>query len=427
MNIANIFKRMFNKSAKSRPAFARDYTSAPSIFQSADRTATTFACMDRIASEFAALNFAIYDKRTRAKTARHSLQAVLTEPNREERRRTFFYQSAIDYLNGGCYWLKIFVDGAVASLVRLERGGIVIYRDEKTNERKFAYNGVIYTNNDIVFIPSRFEYNTLRGGVSVFDAARGAFETAAEVEKFTRSSFANGILGKRVVIDYEKSRKQFTDEQLEATRNNFVNVYSGVENAGKPIMQGNGVEYKELGDKTDNAAAELIDNRRFQEHEIAKIFGIPEQLLGGMGSKDAAGSIEDAFLLFNEFAIRPMAQAFEDAVNSMLDESRYYFEFDYNGVLKVSFEKRIDAYIKQITNGLLSPNEARQKENMDAIEAGDNHFMPANLMPLNEETIKAYMAKQKNEIAQGKDGFGQGEVNPADPDAQHSLAGDDKQ
>lgn len=422
-----IFKRFLNRNAKPRPRLAGDYTASAGLVR-VDRTATIFACMDRIASEFAALNFAIYDKHTRQKVKRHNLLLTLQEPNKEERHYTFFYQSAIDYLNGGCFWLKVYVDGLIWGLHRLNRWEVNVMRRPESNERYFTYNGKEYSGEDIVYIPSRFGYDTKAGGISIFDAADGAFETARQLEKFTQSSFANGVIGERVVIDVSEAREEsITREQIDALRNDFVRTNCGVENVGKPIVQDSGVKYNVIGKSIDNKTVELSENRKFQEHEIAKIFGVPRQLLSASSDE---GSLEDAFILFNEFALRPLAAQFQDAINGLLDEARYYFEFDYNGVLKVSLEKRIDAYIKQINNGLLSPNEARRKENMDAIEAGDNYFMPVNLMPLNDETVAAYMAKQKNEAEAGKKGFGQSSeeaVNPTDEEAQHFAGGDDKQ
>lgn len=425
MNIIDTIKRALNKNAMPRPVIANDYTSAVQVL-SAERTATIHACMDKIAAEFASLNFAIYNKKTRKKAKNHAMNKVLREPNSEERRFMFFYQSAIDYLNGGCYWLKSTFEGVVWGLNRLNRYEVQVLRNPSTNEKYYTYNGRTLKSSDVIYIPSRFSYNTKQGGVSIFEAAESTFETMRRLEKFTQSSFITGIVGERVLIDIQKAYPDCTAEQAEAIRQDFINKYSGVENAGKPVLKKAGFEYTTLGKGVDSKSVELTENRKFQEHEIAKVFGIPERLLSTGGGENGEESIEDAFLLFNEFAIRPMAAQFQDAINSMLDEEEYYFEFDYNGVLKVSFEKRIDAYIKQITNGLLSPNEARGKENMDSIEAGDNYFMPVNLMPLNKETIAAYMAKQKNEAAKGI-GEGAEAVNPTDEGAQHFKGGDDKQ
>lgn len=407
------FSRLKNKNAEVQPPSVRDSTSPSVTFVAGD--STSFACMDKIASTFADLNYAVYDVKTRQKV-NHAFMAVLKQPNLEDRHFNFFYQSAVDYFNGGCYWLKLKVKGEIISLFRLQSQQIMVKRNDVTNAKEYYYNGNIYTADDVIYIPSRFSYSTLRGGQSIFNAVAGAFKTTNDLEQFTQASFTNGV-GKRTVIDIQGAFPNITSDQAKEIKNNFVSEYAGAQNAGKPILKKKGFEYSELGTAADNKSAELSANRAFQEHEISKIFGIPENILK---SSDKS-NLENDFTLFNEFAIKPIATQFQEAINSLIDEDKFYFEFDYNGVMKVSLQQRIDAYIKQINNGLLSPNEARAKENLSPVEAGDNHFMPVNLMPLNDETIKAYMAKQKNEIK------GSGVGNPTDENAQHFGGGDDKQ
>lgn len=129
------------------------------------------------------------------------------------------------------------------------------------------------------------------------------------------------------------------------------------------------------------------------------------------------------FTIFSEFAIRPMATQFQEVINSLLDETKYYFEFDYNGIMKVSLAQRIDSYIKQINNGILSLDEVRSKENLTPIDAGDTHFMAANMMPWNSEIRDAYMSKQKKTAQELNDQVN----NPLDENTQHIPQGDDKQ
>lgn len=410
------FKRKLNKNAKNQPDWVRDFYHSSDTITSINGTA--FACIDRIASEFASLNYAIFSVADRQKRRNHPLLPVLREPNTEDRHYNFFYQSAVDYYNGGCYWLKLFYDGEVVSLIRLNPSEIKESRDEN-NRKIFTYRGKIYAADSIVHIPSRFGYNSLYGGKSIFDAVSTVFKTAQNVDAFTQNSFNNGIVGKRMVLDIAQAFPDATPEQIEALKAKWKADYSGVENAGKPIIKVKGIEYSQLeGTVTDNRAAELIENRKFQEGEIAKIFGIPEELLSGLSANT---NLENLFVLFNEFALRPMATQFQDAINSLLDESKYYFEFDYNGLMKVSLQQRIASYKDQINNGMASLNEIRQKENLPPLpdSAGDSFFMPVNMMPWNEEIKEAYMAKQKNEVKQIND--------PTDENTQHIPQGDDKQ
>lgn len=419
MGIFNIFKRKINKSAVAQPKFVKDYVPLFSSYVGTDSTA--FSCIDRIASEFAGLNYAIYNVNDRQKTKRHPLYKVLKEPNLDDRHFNFFYQSAIDYFDGGCFWYPVKIDGETVSIFRLNEKQVKITRDAKTNRRLYQYNGRTFIDDELIYIPSRFDYSASKGGRSIFASVSSVFETASKLEKYTQNSFENGAVGKRVMIDVTQAYPDLTAEQAADIKNTFQAEYAGVENAGRPLLQKKGIVYSEFGSNNtaDNRSAELAANRELQEKEIAKVFGVPVQLLNGMKDKD---QLENIFVLFNEFALRPMATQFQEAINSLLDEDKYYFEFDYNGVMKVSLQQRIEAYTKQINNGLLSPNEARAKENLPPVEAGENHFMPVNLMPLNNETINAYMAKQKNEIANGS-----GADNSTGEGSQHFGGGDDKQ
>lgn len=409
-----IFKRKLNKNAVNLPAFLGDYI-ASSIYNTSNN-GTAFTCIDKIATAIACLNFAIYTT-DHTKVKNHPLYAVLKEPNLEERHFNFIYQSVIDYFNKAAIWYKVpNADGKIISLFRLNPLETTRMRD-LDNKIYYVNKGRKYSSEEIVYIPSRFNYSTKDGGKSIFDAVSSVFSTANQLEAFTRNSFLNGTVGKRWMLNIQKAYPDVTPEQIRQLKDSFQNEYSGVENAGRPIIEIPGIDYKQMeGTVSDNRAAELFENRKFQEHEIAKIFGVPEELLSGMNSN---GNLENVFVLFNEFALRPVATQFQDAINSLLDENKYFFEFDYNGIMKVSLSNRIDAYNKQFMMGELSLNEIRARENLDPIEAGDTHFVPVNMMPLNKETVDAYMAKQKNEIKNGE--------NPTDPDAQHFGGGDDKQ
>lgn len=349
------------------------------------------------------------------------MYAVLKEPNLDERKFNFFYQSCLDYYNGGCFWLVRRYQGEVISLFRLCPQSVTIRRTE-TNKKEYLYGGKVFTDHDIVFIPSRFNYSTLNGGNSIFTAVSSVFQTAASIETFAQASFQNGFVGKRPVIDISGAYPEATKEQLKELKDSFQREYAGAENAGRPILKQRGIEFSSIEGATDNQSQELAKNREEQKKLLSQVFGVPVALLDGV-SKD----LESDFTQFAQFALRPVATQFEEAINSLLDESRYYFEYDYNGVLKVSLQQRIDAYVKQIGNGILSLNDVLAKENMQPIEAGDTHFMPVNMMPWNEEIKEAYMAKQKQTIADSDNTGGTEPTDPTDPDTQHIPQGDDKQ
>ena len=199
-------------------------------------------------------------------------------------------------------------------------------------------------------------------------------------------------------MDISGAYPDCTPEQAKKLKAVFREENCGIENAGQLLLKKKGIEYStvDIGPSSDNQAAELSKVRGFQRQEVASLFGVPLEILNASG-----GDLENLFVFFSEFGVRPVATQIQEALNGLIREThgRAYFEFDYNGIMKVSLKSRVEAYREQIASGLLSPNEARRKENLDAIEAGDTYFVPVNYMPLTEETVEAYMAKQKAEIA----------------------------
>jgi HK97 family phage portal protein len=380
------------------------------------RDSTSFAAMDLICSSFANLSGSFFDKRTRQTLKEHDLYELISWPNFDETKFQFFYSSAKDYFNGNVYWYK-FTDGsgAVTSLFRLNPNSVFVHRD-MNNRKVFTYVGKEYDYRKILHIPSRFGYDGLVGK-SVFDECRKIFSNASELDEFINNSFNNSI-GNRLVIDITKEYPNATEEQIQQLRNKFLQNYSGVRNAGRPLIKSGKINYEKIEtDYKDNRANQLVENREFQEREVAKLFGVPLPLLKGTESTN----IESLYTIFIENAIRPLATSFEQAINRLIpfgERAAVYFEYSYNSLLKTSLQTRIDTYSKQITNGILMPNEVRRKENLPAVgeRAGDTLYIQANLLPLRDEVVDAYMANSRLKLEEIEN-----------RENEHEAVGDDKQ
>jgi HK97 family phage portal protein len=355
------------------------------------RDATSFAAIDLICSSFANLLGKFYNKSTKQEVTDYQLYEVIQNPNYDETKFIFFYNSAIDYFNGNCYWFKYDdSEGNIISLFRLNPSAVKVSRNLQ-NQKIFSYNGIEYDYRKILHIPSRYGYNGLIGK-SIFSECSRIFSNTSELDEYINNSFNNSV-GNRIIIDITKEYPNATEEQIQQLRNKFLQNYTGIKNAGKPLVKSGKIEYNKIEtDFKDNRANQLIENREFQEKEVAKLFGVPLPLLNGTETTN----IESLYTVFIENAIRPLATQFEQAINKLAPFGEpVYFEYSYNSLLKTSLQTRIDTYAKQVTNGILSPNEIRRKENLPEIEAGDTLFIMSNLMPLRKDVIDAYMAGAK--------------------------------
>ena len=256
------FKRFF----KGPPRTKLKYTTwmEPYSVQVGD-DATSFAAIDLICSAFAGLAGGFYNLQTRA-AVHHPINDIIDEPNYDETKWQFFYNSAKDYFAGNVFWYKYDIDGEVASLFRINPVEVLVQRDMNTNEKRFYYNGNVYSRDKIIHIPSRFNYDGLKG-YSVFDTCRTIFQNAAKLDKYVNNAFDQSI-GKRLVIDVSNAIENITDEQIDLLKEKFIMNYAGVNNSGIPVIQKKGMTYATIdAGASDNRAMQLSETRDFQERE----------------------------------------------------------------------------------------------------------------------------------------------------------------
>jgi len=387
-----LFDRLFKRKVDYNAFLSPSFVSSSDVVTQND--ATSFSAIDLIASSFANLSGSFFNYNTKQKIDNYNLYSLINNPNYDDTKFLFFYSSAKDYFNGNVYWYKYDNDdGEIVSLFRLNPNKVKVVRD-LNNRKVFLYDGREYYSNKILHIPSRYGFDG-NIGKSIFKECNSIFTNTAELDTFVNNSFNNNV-GNRLIIDITKEFPNATEEQIQLLKNKFLSNYTGIKNAGKPLIKSGKLEYDKIETEyKDNRSNQLLENREFQEREIAKLFGVPLALLTH-GDKEK--NIEALYILFIENAIRPLATQFEQSINKLIpiyDRNKIYFEYSYNSLLKTSLQTRITTYTQQLNNGILSPNEIRKKENLPEIEAGDNHFVQAQLMPLTNEIIEAYMANSK--------------------------------
>lgn len=404
----NIFQKR-NKNAVHAPKETPDFNNVVNAY--AGKEATSFGAIDIIANTIASLSFGVYDRATRQRVSGHWLSDLIAQPNLDEVHSLFISQIVRDWFGGNVY-LYLFrnTEGKIISFFRMNPSQVFVDRDD-LNRKRFTYNGRIYYSDRVLHIPGKYGYNGLTGK-SIFKELQNIFETSENLDMFTANTFSNNM-GKRLVIDATDAYQNLSDEQADILVKKLVHNYSGVQNAGKPIVKRNGLKYETIDTGTSsNQASQLAENRMYQTKLIAEVFHIPPEFLVGNVPTD----VEALYTVFANQCIEPIATEFQEYFNLLLspaERTHYYFEFTYNSLMKTSLSKRIDAYAKQITNGILSVDEIRKKENLPELgtDSANTLLVPANLMPVKDDVFEAYMAsaRQKAEGLSNKDTSGVGD------------------
>lgn len=384
--------RKFNKNQKSKPAFLNDtFTSYNRVVEN---NAVAFSCIDRIASSIAGLSYGVYRSSNDAKVKNHPLIDVIYSPNLEETHSQFIYQIVSDLYTAGNAYIYTYKDGEgnITNLFRLDPKAVFVNRDE-FNRKVYLYYGKTYKADQVLQIASRWGYDGLKGK-SIFEVCRETFDTANSLDAFTNSSFTNS-LGKRLVIDLSEAYPNATEEEMRRIRERYAQNYSGASNAGKAVVKTNKVKFETLDTGTsNNQSSELTENKNFQLKVLSLIFGVPLEILSGEGSSD----LEKLTTLYTTNAVAPIVQQLEESFQKLFrieDRAKYYFKFSFNSLLRTSLASKIDAYVKQMNNGLLTINEIRAKENLPPIEDGDLAYRPSNLLPVLSELDNALGASAK--------------------------------
>jgi len=198
------------------------------------------------------------------------------------------------------------------------------------------------------------------------------------VKYFENGANAGGILshpGQLSIEAADKLRKQFKDR------------YQGLANTGKPILLEEGMKFEKL--TISNEDSQFLETRKFQKAEIAGIFKVPLYMLGEM-DKSTFNNMEQMSTNFVVNTLRPIAVKIEQAIEAQIlaSDPSLFVRFNLNSLMRGDYKSRTDGYRTLIDIGVMTPNEVRQLEGLDAMgDAGDAHLIQLNMTTL-ERAVK---------------------------------------
>jgi len=252
-------------------------------------------------------------------------------------------------------------------------------------------------------------------GVSVITLARETFGLAKALESHGARLFSQGVRPSGVL----ETDKSLTPKAAETLRTGMRRLYAGAEGAHGTIVLEEGLKWKAVS--LNNNDAQFLETRKFQVAEIARWFGVPLAKLQETEKSTSWGTgLEQFNLAFVSDAIAPLIVNFEQTISRdlILNPQRYYAAFDLKGLLRADFKTRFDAYKIQIEDGILSPNEVREMEDMNPRDGGDVYVDPSFAPTRRTESI-AGAAPPEGDPEQGA-----GQTGPPGPAGAPGSAGD---
>ena len=256
------------------------------------------------------------------------------------------------------------------------------------------------TRDEILHIPGL----TLDGyiGITPLSYAALTIDIGLSQDKFERNFYYNRA-STSGIFQYPN---ELGDEAFQRLKKDIKKNYTGLSNAGVPMVLEGGGQFKEITMKLTDA--QFLESKRFRIEDVCRIFRIPLHLVQDL-TRSTNNNIEHQSLEFIVYTMLPWFKRWEENLNLQLlsKESRRknrYFEFNISGLLRGDIKSRYEAYAQGRQWGWLSVNDIRRLENMNPIPNGDIYLEPLNMGEAGkqQEQLKALREEVFNLISEGK-------------------------
>lgn len=225
-------------------------------------------------------------------------------------------------------------------------------------------------------------YTVIRGvvGISPIKQAMNALGVAAAAEEFGGRYFAQGSRPSIIL----KHPSRLSNDAYARLRESFANNWQGLENAHRINILEEGITPETVGIPPEEA--QFLETRQFQVQEIARLYGVPLHMLA-TGEGTTFASAEQDAINFRQFTLLEWAKRDEQRLQDDLltdEEQRQglYIEYLLDGLERATIDTRTTAYSTMIQNGIMMPNEARERENLEPLPGGDVLLLPLNMQQI---------------------------------------------
>lgn len=348
---------------------------------SAMRYATVHACVRVLAEDVAALPLHVYRRTNeggKERAREHPLYELMhDQPNPDMTSSSLREAMMVSLLlSGNAYaFIEFARSGRVKALWPLDSGDTQPYRT-KSGELRYRSGGEDLAAYEVLHIPG-LSFDGLLG-LSPIAYAREAVGLGLAAEQFGSKFFKDGThLGGVISVAGGMS-----DEAFDRSKAQFNEQYAGMQRAHKVLVLEGGATYSPLGIPPEDA--QFLETRKFQRSEIAAIFRVPPHLIGDL-ERATFSNIEHQDGAYLQRTLLPWLTRWEQAFRVKLltreERRQIIVEHDTSGFMRGDTKSRMESYSLAINAGVMTRNEARQRENLNPLPGGDELLQPLNMTP----------------------------------------------
>lgn len=240
-------------------------------------------------------------------------------------------------------------------------------KDKKKTE---AING-----NDML----HFTHTNIDGvwGINPIEKLRMNLSTIYKGNKTIDTFYANNATSNKVLQTPTFAPNQ---KALKEGVKQFQKDFAGPSNAGKLLTLPEGASIVDL--QMNFADAEFISTIKWNSVQVSSLYGIPPHLIGILESTKF-NNVEHAQLDFKINTMAAILRMYRQELEFKLltDEEKIAgksIEFNSKALVEQDLKSRIESLTKEISFGMLSPNDANIIEGQPTYEGGELHWSPFN-------------------------------------------------
>lgn len=353
---------------------------------------TVYQCVKVLAESIGMLPVSIFIESSngKEKDLKHPLHRLLKVAPNDYMTSQEWKELVIAHLclRGNHYSYINRVNGRIVELLPLAPGAVQKKQnDDYSIEYQITFKSgeIRRVSSDEVLHIKTFSTDGLYG-LSPVSQNVNALGLAKATEKHGSSLFKNGAKP----FGGLKVDGTLKDEQYQRLKTSLEG-YQGTDNGFKPLILEGGLEWVQVAITPEDA--QYLETRKFQRSEICGIFRVPPHMVGDL-ERATFSNIEHQGLEFVTHTLMPYLTRIENRINFSLltekEQSNRYAKFNVNALLRGDMKARAEFYTKMVQNGAMSPNEIREKEDMNPREGGDVFLTPLNMAvngkPVEEST-----------------------------------------
>jgi HK97 family phage portal protein len=329
-----------------------------------------FAAVRVIAETVAAAPLVLYRKTAggRERAEDHPLYSLLHDQPNPWQTSYEWRESMVAHqvLCGGAFSIKTVVRGELRELLPVVPQRVKVKQLEPS--KRLVYD-VEMPDGQTLTVPQErmfhvpgLSWDTL-AGLTPYWYQREAIGLAVQLREFAARLFRNGA-ALRLVMTHPQV---MSDEAYARLSASFNEQFAGASNAHKALLVEEGVKVEKVSSTAEDA--QMLESRRYSKNEVATFNRLPPHLLGDL-DRATHSNIEQQSLEFIIYTMQAHFARWEQRIRMSLipdaDRPTHYAEFLLDSLLRGDTITRYQAYQYAISNGWMTRNEVRAKENLNA-------------------------------------------------------------